>query len=231
VLALWCSEKFMTVNYQQKQTRQGKGDYMDNVIRTEQYKGYTIQIVPDDIGESPREWDNLGIMVCSHKRYNLGDEQINSDEYNSWDEVRDALIAKYEPVVILPLGLYDHSGITMYIGDTHDRWDGGQVGFILVPKAKALKEWDVKHISPARKAQIKSILENEVKTYDQYLRGEVVGYQIIKDNQCETCQHVEHEVKDSCYGYYSEEDAIAEAKSMIDCYTAETVIATGAITA
>ena len=28
-----------------------------------------------DIMDSPRDWDNLGIMVCWHRNYNLGDEQ------------------------------------------------------------------------------------------------------------------------------------------------------------
>ena len=29
----------------------------------------------DDFAESPRDWDNLGTMVCWHNRYTLGDEQ------------------------------------------------------------------------------------------------------------------------------------------------------------
>jgi len=32
-----------------------------------------LTIEQDEYSESPREWDNLGIMVCKHKNYNLGD--------------------------------------------------------------------------------------------------------------------------------------------------------------
>jgi len=32
----------------------------------------TIMYDPEPV--NPREWDNLGTMVCFHKRYNLGDE-------------------------------------------------------------------------------------------------------------------------------------------------------------
>ena len=33
-----------------------------------------IKLVHDHDAESPREWDNLGSMVCAHRRYRLGDE-------------------------------------------------------------------------------------------------------------------------------------------------------------
>lgn len=39
---------------------------------------YRIKIIRDDSPESPREWDNLGTMVCRHSRYDLGDEQVRS---------------------------------------------------------------------------------------------------------------------------------------------------------
>lgn len=40
----------------------------------------------DDCPQNPREWDNLGTMVCSHKLYYLGDEQAqNAEGYFSWD--------------------------------------------------------------------------------------------------------------------------------------------------
>ena len=39
------------------------------------YKGYIIKIFQDEMAENPREWDNLGTMVCFHPDYNLGDIQ------------------------------------------------------------------------------------------------------------------------------------------------------------
>lgn len=33
-----------------------------------------MKIDYDQYAESPREWDNLGTMLCKHRRYNLGDE-------------------------------------------------------------------------------------------------------------------------------------------------------------
>ena len=31
------------------------------------YRGYTIEIDQDEFPESPREWDNLGTMICKQK--------------------------------------------------------------------------------------------------------------------------------------------------------------------
>lgn len=41
------------------------------------YNGYKINIYQEEYSESPREWDNLGKMVCNHRQYTLGDEQVN----------------------------------------------------------------------------------------------------------------------------------------------------------
>lgn len=41
-----------------------------------EYKGHTIEVHRDDHnGDGPRDWDNIGTMVCFHRRYTLGDEQ------------------------------------------------------------------------------------------------------------------------------------------------------------
>ena len=37
------------------------------------YHGHTIKIYHDPDAESPREWSNLGTLICWHRRYRLGD--------------------------------------------------------------------------------------------------------------------------------------------------------------
>jgi len=42
----------------------------------------TLQIIPDMDPMSPREWSNVGTMVCAHRSYTLGDEQTDdAQEY------------------------------------------------------------------------------------------------------------------------------------------------------
>lgn len=186
----------------------------------------TAVILQDTDPQNPRDpgWqENLGSMVCWHKRYNLGDKhnwedpndfsqdlalkntnwsellqyikdghtkdlrlvpegegyqlqsrsvfdnnkwsdmegfQFPADFSDSaaiskrlWDEaqgeITDVLKEMYTPelidlckdkVAILPLYLYDHSGLTMSTNDFGDRWDSGCVGFIYMEKDTAMKE-------------------------------------------------------------------------------------------
>lgn len=186
----------------------------------------TAVILQDTDPANPRDpyyQENLGNMVCWHKRYNLGDKHNWDDpidfaqdlalkntswsellqyikdghtkdlrlmpegegyqlQYRSmfdnnkwsdmegfqfpadfsdsaaiskrvWDEaqgeITDVLKEMYTPelialckdkVAILPLYLYDHSGLTMSTNDFGDRWDSGCVGFIYMDKDTAMKE-------------------------------------------------------------------------------------------
>ena len=170
-----------------------------------EYKGIKFSIEIDTcFNESPRDIsEHLGTMVCSHRRYNLGDEQAkNCEHYSSWEEWFKHEIGN--DVIALPLYLYDHSGITISTTPFSCRWDSGQLGYIYVDKEKVRKEFNVKRISPKLKNQVLEILVSEVKEYDYYIRGEVYYYQIDNDD------------KDSCFGYYGEEEAIRGAKEAID---------------
>lgn len=42
-------------------------------VETIEYRGFDINIYQDDMAESPREWDNIGRMLCKHRDYGLGD--------------------------------------------------------------------------------------------------------------------------------------------------------------
>jgi len=190
---------------------------MDNLIETIEYKGYNINIYPDDNPDSPRNWDNLGTMVCFHRRYDLGDKtDLNSGMFEGWEELEEHLIKEKQAVVIAPLYLYDHSGISIKIGSFygcglpqgHARFDSGQIGFIYVDKETLIKEYGKKKITKKIKDKAREILEGEVKTYDDYVSGSVYGYQ-VKDKK-------ENDI-DSCWGFFGDTDyMIKEAKSNID---------------
>ncbi len=176
-------------------------------IQSIQHKNNTINIVYDESPECPREWDTLGTMICFHKRYTLGDKHnFKSGDYNSWEEM-EKVIAKQFNAVVLPIYLYDHSGITINTTGFNCKWDSGQIGFIAISKEKVRTEFGWKNITKSRKKQLIKSLESEVETYDSYLRGEVFGFE-VKDNN--------GEIIDSCYGFYSQEGAIICAKGNID---------------
>lgn len=135
-----------------------------------------IEIHTDECAESPREWDNLGAMVCWHSRYCLGDKH----EFHSPQEFRSQVFHRNS--IVLPVYLMDHSGITIRIDPTMFQacdpagWDWGQVGWVYVAYEKIRKTYGVKRISKAIREKAIANLEAEVAVYDEYLRGEVYGY-------------------------------------------------------
>lgn len=169
---------------------------------------YKVVVVQDEYPENPRtSWDNLGKMICFHKRYDLGDKHdYKSGDYNSWDEVEKSITRNEDVCVILPLYLYDHSGITMKTSSFNDRWDSGQVGFIYVSKKDVRKEYNVKRITKEIRDKVTKILEGEVDTYDKYISGEVFGFKVLDEDG---------EVIDSCWGYYDEDECMNEGLSNV----------------
>ena len=111
----------------------------------------------------------------------------------------------------MPLRIYDHSGLSLYIGTTGDRWDSSQVGAIYITQEDIDNHWGAEYSL----ADVEAGLRHEVDAYDSYLKGEVYGYIIYAPNTCPTCEHTEREVVDSCWGYYSVEDALNTARSYV----------------
>lgn len=146
----------------------------DSIKIKKSKKGYKIRYLAlDEPFDSPRDWDNFGTMVCFHNNYSLGDEtNLNSDSFNSWEELQEYLIKELKAVIVLPLSLYDHSGISMKVGSFNCKWDSGQVGFIYCTK----EEIKAEGIS---KKRAEEILKAEVETYNQYLTGEV--YTVVEE--------------------------------------------------
>jgi len=185
---------------------------------------YRLDVIYDETARSPREWSNLGKMICFHGRYDLGDkhdykspedffldllddshdELVANDGFTSrlyyfWKQVivddgdlvddlaiqflgimedetypklgdefpaarfgrmiaeansvwideflDDAkegelqdILDSLDKYIILPLFLYDHSGITMSTGPFSCPWDSGQVGWIYASKQKFIDE-------------------------------------------------------------------------------------------
>lgn len=181
-------------------------------IHTEQYKGYAIAIRHDLDAESPREWDNAGIMVCWHSRYSLGDKHdyLSPEEFLKYAE-RELDDTDEKILVMLPLHLLDHSGIRMSVRSFDHLYmgmDSGQVGWIYITEGKARREWG-KDLSPLELTEIATkYLTSEVKIYNSYLSGEVYGY-AVSDPQGEEV--------DSCWGFIGDmKYCIDEAKSVVD---------------
>ena len=167
---------------------------MSDPIHTEEAHGCTIKVFPDEATETPRDWDNLGTMICFHRRYNLGDKHEMSVEEAQ-------ALSRRKDVIALPLYLYDHSGLAMSTSNAgypfNCPWDAGCVGFIYVTREKIRKEYDCKRVTKAILEKVIKCLQGEVTCYHQYLSGSVYGY-VVED--------AEGNQVDSCWGYYGDYD-------------------------
>lgn len=194
-------------------------------IHTEYYKGFTINIIPDEDPENPRTaWDNLGKMLCFHSRYTLGDQHdLRHSDFANWGAVREYLIKEFHAEVMLPLYLYDHSGITIKTSPFSCGWDSGQVGWIYATRDDIAKWFGVKTVDAAVLKRAEKALESEVVVYDEYLVGNVYGYD-IKDAEGEDLSYEKYGIT-SCWGYYGgyreKGGVLDEAKALVDGFAKE----------
>lgn len=186
-------------------------------------KKYELKVVQEDSTESPRtSWDNVTTMICFHKRYDLGDEHnYKSSDFEGWEEMKEQICKDYNVFMILPVYLYDHSGITISTSSFGCQWDSGQVGWIFIEE----KNWISMMGEDMDRSdeRLERIIDNDIDTYDKYLRGEVYRYEIY---EVETC-NLGHEHKsyvEGCGGYYDEEDCESEGQSIIEHLEKEVVV-------
>ena len=165
---------------------------MKNIIENEKYK---LEIFDDLNPCSPREFDNLGTMVCFHRRYNLGDEtELKSSDFSSWEELENYLYKEEDALIAIPVFMYDHSGLWINTTGFSCPWDSGQVGYIYVSKEKVRREYSCKRISKKLKEMIREMLCSEVDLYNDYLSGNVYGFTLTDKENAE-------EIDSSC-GFY-----------------------------
>jgi hypothetical protein len=105
-------------------------------------------------------------------------------------------------MVILPLYLYDHSGITMNTAGFSCPWDSGQVGWIYADEEAIRKEYG--EVTPETLEKAEKLLQGEVENYDYYLTGQCYGFQLFRGD----------EEIDSCWGFLGDirdvQDAVKE---------------------
>ena len=197
-----------------------------NEVETFEVDDKVVKIFHDEDAQNPRDseyQDNIDKFICDHKRYDLGDNHdYKFDNYNDWEELKAQLVKDFDPVEIRPLYLYDHSGITISDHDFNDRWDSGRVGFLLMGRKEALKNWGGKKVTKALREKVSKFLDSSLKDYDSFLRGEVYGYQIFAKIEEEDGEEHDYDNDDdieSCWGFigdieYVKKEATEAAKAI-----------------
>ena len=125
------------------------------------------------------------------------------------DKTKLKMLEDTNKVAFLPISLYDHSGITMWLGSKEGhvdaRWDCSSVGYAFI-------EYDEKRFGKSKdwKQEAYDIMSSEMKVYNDYVSGEIYGWE-IKDEDGNRI--------DSCGGYFgsdSFDSMFEEAKAKVD---------------
>jgi len=189
-------------------------------IETEQYKSHTISIDYDaDPLDPRRDYDNLTEFHVLKSRYYLGEHQHRSTA-DLDDVVREA---KKQGDMVLRLYAYIHSGTYLSLESFcgrlpqgHAEFDSGCCGIVIIRREIMLKEFGGKQWTAALRRRAYQLAQSDVEVFTAFLNGQVYGY-VVDD-------HVE-----SCWGYYSVEEAVAEAKGVVDHMVATSATSTSPI--
>lgn len=176
------------------------------MVFSEERAGRSIEVYLDTCINNPRdEYEHPSRMLCWHPRLILGgreDEHVsrrfNPADYGGWEELEQAVAEEFEPVAMLPVYLFEHSGVALQTTPFSDPWDSGRVGLIVASRADVLRVWG----GEASKEEVERALRAEVQEYSQYLNGDVYGY-VVKD--AATGEEI-----DSCCGIYGDLDEVLE---------------------
>lgn len=164
--------------------------------------GYRIEVVADDESRNICEdWDMVGTMVLTERcHYRFGHKTASMDELER--------ISNDPKNLVLPVYMYDHSGITINTTGFSCPWDSGQVGIMYCTREKAVYEFGKKLCTKKVAEQAMKCMKGEVDNIDDTLTGNVWGFQIFD---------AEGEEVDSCWGFvgdskYCFDEAMAAAK-------------------
>jgi hypothetical protein len=121
-------------------------------------------------------------------------DEISEKEYRAEGQ---ELINKYkkEPLVWLPIYALVHSGIWLSTTKSFNgytcQWDTSFAGIIYAENEKIIEEYG--DLSAESRAKAIACFEAEIKTYEQYLQGDIYGFSTLD---------AEGEQIDSCGGFF-----------------------------
>lgn len=210
---------------------------MKESILEERIGNFRISIYFDTYyNENPRiDWDNVSHMVVRSRYVSAESDEvedtINSlcakydidNEDMSFYEVIDAL---NEFIVIKPISIHVHSGMTVFFGKPTDRWDSGIIGFGYIEHEDLYRDncGRSKRAYPDWRDQCSAIMESEMWAFDRYVRGDIYGFTIEEleepSEQMKATPEYDEEwweedernwhIYDSCGGFYDNPEAVME---------------------
>ncbi len=187
----------------------------DTTVETFKHKGLTIRIEHDPFMEDPSDDD------LQWKLYSFNTRNTNFKEPSELGLGEDGKITnpglrqKLKVGLAFFLSYYEHGNCMWMIADgpipagVEFQWDGTRVAGLLI--------WEHRPDEIGGKTREDRMKDAAgfVDTYTKWCNGEGYGYAVLKP--CGSCGK-DNEVLDSCYGFYSIEEAKGEAIPAADAH-------------
>lgn len=200
-----------------------------DALHREEINGLTVEVEydPGASANNPREWDNISVIAArGDTRYAIGDEGSGDEKFSpdtfhgNPDLLRRFLGIARNAAVVLPLSLYDHSAVKLYVGNHllpgetpapgGGGWDTTYMGYVYVTREKVIEEYG--DLSPESLKKAAEVAGNEIETYSDFLNGWVYSW-VVTDAAGNTI--------DSCGGVFDLDYAIEEARECANSHEVE----------
>lgn len=198
-------------------------------IEIAEVPGGRVRVLPDDAPESPRDWGTVGHLVLDVARHDLPWEDHTGwlrqlCERGGWALAVRYLTLFWDAVVVTVHG-YAHGDLALRAGEPvgcfTDPWDSGQAGLAYLLRDELRTAGGGRYPGDE---QATDYLRGEVEVYDQWARGQVVGYIAEQWTPCPAVPAGEHagcggggdwvEVE-ACWGIYGVDDAITQGRTVL----------------
>jgi hypothetical protein len=152
--------------------------------------GAVVRVCASRFVENPRDGaDRLSTMWCWHPQYGLSGKperrdsrRPNTHDYDGWQALGKAIERDIKPVVMLPVYLYDHSGLVLSTTPFSCPLDSRQVGFIFFER-DMLKAFGAKIATKKVKERMLRYLQADIAEYSAYLNNEVYEWQLYVNDE------------------------------------------------
>lgn len=181
-----------------------------------------LRIYPDYDCESPRAWDNVGAFWADgmHRRYNFHEETASDVlarlmlAFPVTDEIMEATGYEWEGIdylkhyqaisdqhiedyAVLPVYMYEHSGLSFSTAGFTCQWDSGTIGWIICDRER----WEAVYGSDWDIGRVEERLRDEVETLDNYHVYGNYYFELIEYTDCKYCGNEEEDILESCGGF------------------------------
>lgn len=166
--------------------------------------GIKIQVDFNEYAENPLSWDYQPHFLSTHRQYFRTDEykyikdkkgnEFHISEFGSHEQIMQFF--KKNDYIFLKIGIYEHSGRSLYPlneTDKNDDWDSGIFGYFYLSKNEIREARGIKKLTAQIIADELELFERTLKIFNAWMEGEV--YTIYINGESESEAYGDDELK------------------------------------